>query len=566
MTGLEGERDDVGIRGAPTSSSSRPWRAPAALVSSVATATRDVDLVGVVATLPVAQQHALLHPDGGASACLLPLGPGIRVLDLAATYATRAVALASFGAEVTRADWCYDRLRFAQIVHLPRPVAAVHLATAVPLPFGSESFDVVCVDVADLPPETSIPALVAELRRVVAPGGTVSVTVSRSAPGAPAGSLGGGPRTARDARAVSAALRTGGFPVIRRFAELRAGGSSHQLVPLARSRQVLSRPLPARGRRGRLVNRAVATAARLGLGPVLVPSHVVLGSARAGGNAGLVQSLPELHEEPQPAVTTLSDARVALLGRDVVVKVPLSERERDVLAREVAKTRSARASALGEHVVPWAEVRESGAATYGVFPRIRHRPAQSLAEVDAALASALAAQPGAPAALGTTALWSRLAAERGRADVTELGADALAEQLHRLGPDRSVLVGLTHGDLHGGNVLLAAAGPAVLIDWNRSEQHNPLLLDAVYAAVRQHGRRTGGSLAAALVDYVEGRVTGQLADHATRAVGDLTRLDAATLVVLDRVASYSLPRGRYKPWTLQPLRQAVDMIAQRLTD
>jgi aminoglycoside phosphotransferase (APT) family kinase protein len=187
------------------------------------------------------------------------------------------------------------------------------------------------------------------------------------------------------------------------------------------------------------------------------------------------------------------------------------------------------------------------------------------AEVDAALAAALASQPGRLGPLGETALWARLDTDRGRADVVELAAQALAERLHRLGPERSVLVGRTHGDLHAGNVLLAAAGPAVLIDWNRSEAVNPLLLDAVYAAVRQHGRRTGGSLAASLVDYLEGRIAGQLARHAARTVGDLTRIEAAALVVLDRVASYSLPRGRHKPWTLPPLRQAVDVVNARLS-
>jgi hypothetical protein len=52
-------------------------------------------------------------------------------------------------------------------------------------------------------------------------------------------------------------------------------------------------------------------------------------------------------------------------------------------------------------------------------------------------------------------------------------------------------------------------------------------------------------------------LAGPLATIATSRRGELTLAQVATLVVLDRVVSYSLPRRRYKPWTLSTMRAAV---------
>ena len=366
--------------------------------------------------------------------------------------------------------------------------------------------------------------------------------------------------TVRDAgqgRRLGAAARAAGFGGSRRFAELSAGGESRQLVRIEDARRILARPRPAAGSRGRIVSRGRAVAARAGLSGLLVRRHLVLARADGEPPVGVVESLPELAGVPLPPVLTLSDARVALIAPDAVVKVAISDRERQGLANEVARTDAARSSALGRYVVAWSRLRTEASATYAVFPRVRHRPPTSLAEIDAVLAAALAAQPGTDAPWGETALWRRLDSARGRADVDEIGAEDLLRHALDLGPDRRLPTGTTHGDLHGGNVLLATDGSPVLIDWNRSEPDNPLLLDAVYAAVRQHSRRTGASLARSLESFVDGQLTGPLAEQSATSLGELTPLDAAVLLVLDRVASYSRPRRRYKPWTMAPLQQAV---------
>ena len=192
------------------------------------------------------------------------------------------------------------RLRFAQLVHLPRPTAAVHLSTTAPLPFAAGEFEVVCVDVTDLPPPTTLRGLIDELRRVITPGGTVAVTVTRFSYGSGGGRLPGRFAPLASPAPSQPSCAQAAFPVVHRFAELRAGAAAASSSGWPRA----ARSCP--GPRRRAVD---AGASSIGWSqrwrgsvsePCSVPGQMVLGSDPAGEREGLVQSLPELREEPLP--------------------------------------------------------------------------------------------------------------------------------------------------------------------------------------------------------------------------------------------------------------------------
>ena len=86
------------------------------------------------------------------------------------------------------------------------------------------------------------------------------------------------------------------------------------------------------------------------------------------------------------------------------------------------------------------------------------------------------------------------------------------------------------------------------------------MLDAAYAACQVDLARTGSGLAEAVRRLAATELAGPLATIAASRRGALTLAQVATLVVLDRVVSYSLPRRRYKPWTLPGVRAAVAVV------
>ncbi len=108
-------------------------------------------------------------------AALVPPGPQVKVLDVATGTARQAFALARRGNIVTGLDLSPDMLAVARSRDRYRNVTLVE-GDAAALPFEDASFDVTHVAFAlhDMPPDMR-PKVLAEMRRVTRPGGTVFV-------------------------------------------------------------------------------------------------------------------------------------------------------------------------------------------------------------------------------------------------------------------------------------------------------------------------------------------------------------------------------------------------------
>jgi len=113
-----------------------------------------------------------------ATAAALRLGPGQRVLDLAAGTATSSRAFAAAGADVTACDFSVGMLRAGQVRLARRPPesGAVRLVAGdgLRLPFPDASFDRVTISFG-LRNVADVPRCLAELRRVTRPGGRLVV-------------------------------------------------------------------------------------------------------------------------------------------------------------------------------------------------------------------------------------------------------------------------------------------------------------------------------------------------------------------------------------------------------
>ncbi|WP_127129841.1 methyltransferase domain-containing protein [Georgenia sp. SYP-B2076] len=564
------------------SEADEPWDGVPAHASAAArrsaTVERLVDeMVDGDEPWPADLRRRLLHPAGGAAATLVPLGPGATALDLGTGWSTLARAVRSFGAAVASADWVYPRLRFDALMHDAPADVAVHINAAGPLPWPDGSFDVVFVDLSAL--ERALRSkpgaaqaqdrMLAEVRRVLADDGALVAGTRNplrdlARRGLPAA------RGADFWQAVRRPsgedrLRRAGFTPARVVVPYPGRETWRWLIPQERLRAHLRATMAPSSPRRRAVRLAVAA----GAGAWVMADYYVV--ARTGRSSlGPVRTLAEQLAggpgEPAPVTMALSDARVAIAGARDFVKLPLSREQQDKIVDEVRKTNEARETAFAPFVIDRARVERWGALPYGVYPlltRPRSDPARARATVDAALR---AVDAGVTAPVGATTFWRRLSGPQGGSDADDVGAGALRERvLGGWGP-ATVPVGPTHGDLHAGNTLLPGAGHPLLVDWNRFERLNPLLLDGVYAAVDGHRTRSRATLAQALVAFADGEIRGRIADRAATVLGELTPLEAATLVLLDRAMSYGLPRRRHRPWTLPPLEQAVAALAARLDD
>jgi len=299
-----------------------------------------------------------------------------------------------------------------------------------------------------------------------------------------------------------------------------------------------------------------------------VPEFYVIAQRRES-DADRVRLLGEMllgtAGDPTPVSMALTDARVAVVGAREFAKVPLSSPQQEALVAEIEKTAEARTTAFSPYVVPTAGLADWNGHPFSLYPRIverRSRPAEVRGVVDAALRGVQATDL---APLCTTACWQRLSGARGRADAEEMGATAMRSRVLETCGHVMLPVGPTHGDLHAGNVLVPVTGHPLLVDWNRFELRNPLLLDGVYAAVRNHMlSRPGQTLAEGLLSFVDDRVPGPVAERARQLLGDLDPLQGVTIVLLDRIVSYSLPRRRHKPWTMPAFQEACVALQTRI--
>ncbi|WP_426309414.1 methyltransferase domain-containing protein [Cellulosimicrobium sp. E-16] len=556
--------DDVGVT--RRAAADRPWHEVPEHVRRTVRSATSVDLVIDAMTdaespWPVELQRRLLHPASGGPAVLVPR-PGGQGLVLGGERHALAPALRFLGLDVTRADWVGDRLRFQQLAHPVTGAAAVHLDLPARLPFPDASFDLVWVDLDEVLALVGVGAsagFLGEVERVLAPGGTVVADVQHRGRRAV--------DAARRRTAPSAGMAADVVPV--RFLLARAG-----LVPVGRHAQLprrddWARLVPAPRLREELAATDVRTGARrvaartlraLGASGVLAPDAVVLSRRRRDASRDVTTLAERVARSRRPVVAALSDARVAVRG-ERFVKVPLSADQQEALGREVAATHEAAASGFGAFVLDEVTTSSYDGVRVADAPLLRARPV-SLDEAEDVLARALPGPtpPDAHRPLRTTAAWRRLESARGERDCAEIGAASLRDRVLRTYGALLVPVGPTHGDLHPDNVLVTAEGSAHLVDWNRFEPDNPLVLDAAYAACQVDLARTGSGLAEAVRRLAATELAGPLATIAASRRGALTLAQVATLVVLDRVVSYSLPRRRYKPWTLPGVRAAVAVV------
>ncbi|WP_043505827.1 phosphotransferase [Georgenia sp. SUBG003] len=229
------------------------------------------------------------------------------------------------------------------------------------------------------------------------------------------------------------------------------------------------------------------------------------------------------------------------------------------------KTREAAGTALGAFVVEGARVERWGAVPYAVYPAVRSRRSADPDAARTALHGVLReVGHGELAPLSRTVLWGRLASARGRADVADAHGHAVREHVLARCVDAVVPVGPTHGDLHAGNVMLPVSGGAKLVDWNRFEACNPLVLDSLFAAAEEFRAAHGATFAEALLAFVDGGAAGPAAERARALLGDLAPLEAAMVVFVDRAVTYGQPRRRYRPWTLPPLQATGEALTARL--
>ncbi|MGM7424564.1 hypothetical protein [Cellulosimicrobium sp. CpK407] len=549
--------DDVGVT--RRAAADRPWHEVPEHVRRTVRSATSVDLVIDAMTdaespWPVELQRRLLHPASGGPAVLVPRAGG-RGLVLGGERHALAPALHFLGLDVARADWVGDRLRFQQLAHPVPGASAVHLDLPARLPFPDASVDLVWVDVDEVLALVGVRGAVGflvEVERVLAPGGTVVADVRHR-----------GRRTVDAVRRRAAAgadvvpvrylLARAGLVPVGRHALLPRRDDWARLVPAPRLREELAATDLRTGAR----QAAARTLRALGASGVLAPDAVVLARRRRDTSRDVTTLAERVARSRHPVVAALSDARVAVRG-ERFVKVPLSADQQQALGREVAATHEAAASGFGAFVLDEVMAPSYDGVRVADAPLLRARPV-SLDEAEDVLARALPAptSPDAHRPLRTTAAWRRLESARGERDCAEIGAASLRDRVLRAHGHLLVPVGPTHGDLHPDNVLVTAEGSAHLVDWNRFEPDNPLVLDAAYAACQVDLARTGSGLAEAVRRLAADELTGPLATSVASRRGELTVAQVATLVVLDRVVSYSLPRRRYKPWTLSTMRASV---------
>ncbi|GAA3509875.1 hypothetical protein GCM10022262_36910 [Georgenia daeguensis] len=524
-------------------------------------------------------RRRLLHPAGGAAATLVPLTPGAAVLDLGTGWSTLARALSTFGAEVTSADWVYARLRLETLLNDAPAGRAVHLDLGRALPWPDRTFDAVFVDTAEIrrllgnraDADAVLSRVLAEVRRVLGDDGVAVVGTHNRLSDLP-GEIRPAGRRRAGAREVRAALRSpwddgplraAGLRPARVIAALPRRDAWRWMVPQERLREHLRAQLPPSSLR----RRAVRAAAAAGGARWLARDYYVL--ARTAHDGATPRTLGEVlagtSEQPAPVTMALSDARVAVLGSRDFVKVPLSAEQQEQVVAEVRKTHEAAGTALGAFTLEGARVEHWGAVPYAVYPLVRSRGSSDLHAARAALQGVLGEVGGGEMALlRETAFWARLVSPRGQADAAGAHAHAVRDHVLATCADARVPVGATHGDLHAGNVLLPATGGPQLVDWNRFETNNPLLLDGVFAAAEEFRAAHRATFAEALLAFVDGTMGGRTAERARALLGDLRPLEAAAVVFLDRAMTYGQPRPRYRPWTLPPLRRTGEALAARL--
>lgn len=498
---------------------------------------------------PQGLQIQLLHPAGAVAAALAIPMSGMNVLNLGTGWPVLASALASFGAKVTSTDAVLQRLQFEQLMHNRPAETAVHFAYTLPLPWQDGAFDRVFFDVGEVRRAGAEPAaMIPEVRRVLKSRGVLVVGVGRDA--------------GVSAWRMKRLLRTYGLRTMRIAVPRPDLLNWKRLVNETSLPQEFSAEIKRTSRQPIFSKQSIKRIlVAFGVSRWVPHDRLLVAQFRAV--ATQPDAVSEMLSEPNggsAAIMRLTDARVGISGRASYVKLPLSVHQQSALIQEARNTKLARRTAFAPYVIGSVETESWNGVSFVRYPLLRERSTHS-GEAELAIEAVLrAVSPGQSGPLDSTAFWDRLKSRRAARDAAEAGGSAIREVvLERLG-GASVPIGPTHGDLHTENVMLTEGQRPTLVDWNRFELSNPLLLDAGYAAIEHHRRIKGTTFAEALVAFRDQRIDGRLAACAEPMLGGLSREEGTVLILLDRLVSYSLPRRRYKPWTLAAVRKAVQAL------
>jgi SAM-dependent methyltransferase len=551
------------------SGSPRPWRdVPASFAAEVLRVGDQRELIdSVIRTLSAKQQKQLMHPAGGIAAVLTPLRLGERVLVLGVPNSTLPSTIASFGASVTCADWEPARLRFARLLCEPALGGSwLELAPGTSLSFAAGAFDVVITDLDELrsaSPDGRLEAALAEIDRVVSANGTIVLSTSSRV----ARWRSTNPRElVRALRSPwsSDAIRTAGFASQRVLVPYPSRRNWKWMIPLERLREPFGETVKVTNRRTALI-RGWELLARLGLGRWIARDFYVV-ARRSDDPSSTPETMADTLEacagERTPLLLSLSDARIAVLGEKRFVKVPLSRHQQEALVNEVHNTELARSTGLADHVLSGSRVRDHSGVPVTDFPLVvaddsfEEDPQAAIVRICRTLPADLKLP------LADTAFWTRLASAHGVDETSAVGADRHRERVLAEFGALQVPVGPTHGDLHPGN-LMYVDRCALLVDWNRFELTNPLFFDPLYALVIERQKRLGTDLATELIAFAEGRTTGALTELADERLGELTREQAAVILLLDRAVSYGESRRHSRPWTLERFADAARRFDER---
>jgi SAM-dependent methyltransferase len=483
-----------------------PRTAPGTAAGALPESERDPSTRGAIALL------APVHED--ALSLVLGSGPGGFVR-----------AIATLGGRAVGIDRDLNSLLHANGPPGTGSLTHVCADPLLRLPFNSSSMDNVflCARFSDAkrPPGTghgtagTLDGALEECQRVLKPGGTLVLEgpnrwsflnwVGKCPDGAAGGRVELLPRVV--ARTVASVLRSTGAigytRTLRAYSRSlsRAGFNRpeiyvpwpdlrewYRLWPLSKVEET-TLPFGDRRLRDRLAERIFAILRRLRLQRWFVPGYVVVArkpAAKAGNRTLSVVDLvlgeggDARHELPVLRAYPNSGSVIFHHG-DWVLKVPLTKSGQDKLWRE----RDALAHVSAHLVAPLAirplAYRAVGKLRWAVYPHAGHDGGEdrvdAAREVVSRLLRGAAMQP-----LHSTDAWQRICDPKSLRALGEVGADALLQEIERSTGGMVAPVGLVHGDLCLHNILADDAGRVVVIDWDRSERHSPVFLDALAAS------------------------------------------------------------------------------------
>jgi SAM-dependent methyltransferase len=477
-------------------------------------------------------QLRLLSSTRGAVALLAPVHGDALSLVVGSGWGAIARAISELGGRAVGIDLDLRAMAYANAIADPTRQAYVCSDPLDLLPFASASFDNVFladrfssgkrVKGAGDRPDDTLDTLIEECRRVLKPGGTLVMEApnrlsflnlaGKSSIGASGGRLELVPRSVarfylshrgrandvgqtRTHPEYAHALRNAGFVNIERYVPWPDRLQWSRLWPVAK---LVRTPLPLGGerRRDQVAGGIFWILRRLHLQQWFVPDYVYL--ARKGVNApgppnpSVIELVWHSGQNPGRALPEIrayqNSGSVLFADGDQVFKVPLTRSGRARLWREKEALGYVARHPVGAFAIRPIGYRMEAGVRWAVYPRVK--PTGGEGRLDSARKVLhLVLDSSTMESLHETDAWRRLCDPATREALRRVDADALLHSIERITTGVRVPVGLIHGDFALHNILHGSADEPVVIDWDRSERHSPVLLD-VLAASHFHAFRT----------------------------------------------------------------------------